>query len=29
MAYFNNIEKINYEGPNSNKDMLFKFYNPD
>ncbi|MCC4722981.1 xylose isomerase [Salinicoccus sp. RF5] len=29
MAYFNNIEKINYEGPNSNKDMAFKFYNPD
>ncbi|OZT77549.1 xylose isomerase [Salinicoccus roseus] len=29
MAYFNNIGKINYEGPNSNKDMAFKFYNPD
>ena len=29
MAYFNNIEKINYEGPNSNKDMAFKFYNPE
>ncbi|KIH70655.1 xylose isomerase [Salinicoccus roseus] len=29
MAYFNNIEKINYEGPGSNKDMAFKFYNPE
>lgn len=29
MAYFKNIEKINYEGPQSKNPLSFKYYNPD
>ncbi len=27
--YFKNIKKVQYEGPNSNNDFSFKFYNPE
>lgn len=29
MAYFEGIEKINYEGPESKNPLSFKYYNPD
>jgi xylose isomerase len=29
MAYFDSIEKINYEGPESKNPLAFKYYNPD
>ncbi|MGJ9384965.1 xylose isomerase [Salipaludibacillus sp. CF4.18] len=29
MSYFNNIGKINYEGPKSTNPYAFKFYNPE
>src|SRR5690606_35693346 len=29
MSYFNNICKINYEGPKSTNPYAFKFYNPE
>lgn len=29
MTYFNNIDKIKYEGPQSNNPYAFKFYNPE
>ncbi|SEH41352.1 D-xylose isomerase [Halobacillus karajensis] len=29
MTYFNNIDKIKYEGPQSTNPFAFKFYNPD
>src|SRR5690625_7324632 len=29
MAYFNNINKINYEGATSTNPFAFKFYNPE
>lgn len=29
MTYFNGIEKINYEGPESKNPLSFKYYNPD
>ncbi|MBU8791427.1 xylose isomerase [Oceanobacillus caeni] len=29
MTYFNNINRIQYEGPKSNNPLAFKFYNPE
>ncbi|WP_226037083.1 xylose isomerase [Aquibacillus saliphilus] len=29
MVYFENVNKIKYEGPNSNNPFAFKFYNPE
>ncbi|HHX54886.1 MAG TPA: xylose isomerase [Clostridiales bacterium] len=29
MKYFKDVEKINYEGPESKNHMAFKYYNPD
>lgn len=29
MAYFESINKINYEGPDSKNPLAFKYYNPD
>ena len=29
MQYFKDVEKINYEGPESKNHMAFKYYNPD
>lgn len=29
MKYFKDVEKINYEGPESKNPMAFKYYNPD
>lgn len=28
MSYFNNVSKVNYEGPTSKNPLAFKFYNP-
>ncbi|WP_078544946.1 xylose isomerase [Litchfieldia alkalitelluris] len=29
MAYFPNVNKVKYEGPNSNNPFAFKYYNPE
>ena len=29
MKYFKDVEKVNYEGPESKNPMAFKYYNPD
>ena len=29
MAYFDSVEKVNYEGKNSKNSLAFKYYNPN
>ena len=29
MSYFKSVEKVNFEGKDSNNPFAFKYYNPD
>ncbi|HET7616730.1 MAG TPA: xylose isomerase, partial [Bacillales bacterium] len=29
MSYFQNIEKVKFEGPHSSNPLAFKYYNPE